>query len=389
MIDKILEVSKNFLLNQIHIKELGITLILFLVLLFARKIVAKKIKAIFSKYAAKTKNDFDDKLIRNFDKPMNSFMFVLSCCICVWFFLAQLVDNAQITTFISYGLSIKVLQSAFIYCFVWGFNNLSKEKSELMDYFKSKLGIRVDKILYPFIVKCFRVGVMLICGMIMLAIWDIDISTLVAGLGLGGLAFSLAAKDFASNIIGGIALIMEKPFNIGDWIKADDIEGVVEDITFRSTRIRTFSQELIIAPNAILANTSIKNYTRRGKRRISFKLGATYDTTREQLRKCISDIDNLLRNHKDIHQETIFVAFDEFNSSSLDIFVYFFTKTTNLAEYLKVKEDVNFEIMKIFEDNDISFAFPSTSIYIESDEKKTLNQSNSEKDMKYVALDKE
>jgi len=383
-----LDTVVKFFVEKLNIYHIGIALAIFLILNFLRKVVVKKIYKYFMKHASKTKTDIDDKLFRSFEKPINILLIIVNIYFAFNYFLVATTSADTITDLITYKLNTKVLKTALIYCTTWGCYNVTKEKSVMFENLKERLGIKVDKILYPFIIKCLRVMLVILALFQILSIWTINISTLVTGVGLSGLAFSLAAKDFASNIIGGIALILEKPFNIGDWISADSIEGVVEDISFRSTRIRTFSQELVVVPNSMLANTSITNYARRGKRRISFNLGVTYDTPRDKIKLCIAQIESMLKEHRDIHQETIFVTFNEFNSSSLDIFLYFFTKTTDWGEHLKVKEDINFRLMKIFEDNGVSFAFPSTSIYIENtgDNSKEIY---TDKHIKAVAVDKE
>ena len=196
--------------------------------------------------------------------------------------------------------------------------------------------------------------------------WNYDVNGFIAGLGLGGLAFALAAKDALANIFGGIVIIMEKPFVIGDWIAVPEDEGVVENISFRSTKIRAFSHASITIPNSTLANEAITNYSRMGKRRISFNLGLTYDTPRSKVEECVRLIKQMLVEHPGIHPETILVSFDLFNESSLDIFIYCFTNTTTWSEYLEVRQDVNLKIMAILEDEGISIAFPSRSIYLEN-----------------------
>lgn len=195
--------------------------------------------------------------------------------------------------------------------------------------------------------------------------WGYDVKGFITGLGLGGLAFALAAQDTLSNIFAGVVIITDKPFSIGDWIKTPDVEGTVEDINFRNTRIRTFSQALVTVPNAKLTSSTITNWSKMGKRRVTFNLGVTYGTSREKLEICVKEIKNMLEKHPDIHKETINVTFDSFGSSSLDIFLYFFTNTTNWSEFMKIKEDVNFKILCILEKEDVSVAFPSRSIYIE------------------------
>ncbi len=134
---------------------------------------------------------------------------------------------------------------------------------------------------------------------------------------------------------GGVVIITDKPFSIGDWIESSSVEGVVEDINFRSTKVRTFAQALVTVPNSVLANEAITNWTKMGRRQISFKLGVTYSTPKEKLDKCITEIREMLKNHSDIHPQTIFVNFDGFNDSSLDIFLYFFTKSTDWGEFFK------------------------------------------------------
>ena len=205
--------------------------------------------------------------------------------------------------------------------------------------------------------------------------WGYDVNGFVAGLGIGGLAFALAAQDSLSNFFGGIVIILDKPFSIGDWILTPNVEGTVEDINFRSTKVRTFAHALVTVPNATLAKNPITNWSKMGRRRITFNLGVTYTTPKEKLAKCVAGIETMLRTHEEIHPETIFVTFDSFNSSSLHIFIYCFTNTTAWGEFLKVKENVNFKILEILEQEGVSVAFPSRSVYFqnqlpEADEKK-------------------
>ena len=158
---------------------------------------------------------------------------------------------------------------------------------------------------------------------------------------------------------------MEKPFVIGDWIAASGVEGTVEDISFRSTKIRLFSQSLVIIPNSMLAGGAITNYSRMGKRRINFYLGLTYNTPENKVKSCVERIKQMLMQHEGIHPETILVYFENFNDSSLDIIIYCFTNTTVWSEYLEVKQDINLKIMSILEEEGVSMAFPTRSIYLE------------------------
>jgi MscS family membrane protein len=226
--------------------------------------------------------------------------------------------------------------------------------------------------------------VIVIGGMVVVQEWDFDITGIVTGLGLGGLAFALAAKDTLSNIFGLLMIITDKPFKIGDWIKTPHVEGTVEDIGFRSVKVRTFAQALVSVPNSIIANNTITNWSRMGKRRIKFNAAFTYSSTKEQLDAFTQKAERYLRNHNDIDQGTIFVKFSGFNDSSLDVFFYFFTKTTNWGEFLTVQHEVKLEIAKIAEGLNLSFAFPSQSIYMETSPTKEDRLKKSQEAIKYL-----
>jgi MscS family membrane protein len=152
------------------------------------------------------------------------------------------------------------------------------------------------------------------------------------------------------------------------------VEGVVEDISFRSTRIRTFAQAVVTVPNATLSNEPITNWSKMGKRQITFQLGLQYDTSRAKLETVTRRIEQLLRDHSEVHKETILVRFDNFGASSMNVFIYFFTSTVMWAEFLKVKEDVNFKIMEILEEEEVVIAFPTRTLHIGKDAQQELKK---------------
>lgn len=212
-----------------------------------------------------------------------------------------------------------------------------------------------------------KIIIMVIFVVILLRAWGYNPSTLVASLGLFGMAIALAAQDTTKNIFGAMMIFADKPFKIGDWIKTQNVEGIIEEIGMRSTKIRTFEDALIIVPNGVLANESVINWTKRSKRRIKMTIGLTYSTTSAQMETILHQIRELLKNDPDIHQQTIYINFLDFNDSSLGILCYFFTKTVNWGDYMDIRERINLELMHIVEANGASFAFPSQSIYIESE----------------------
>ena len=230
---------------------------------------------------------------------------------------------------------------------------------------KSRSGKGIRQTIRPITIKTIRALVYAFAVLIIAQEWGYDVKGFLAGLGLVGFAVAMGAQDTITNMLSGLFLVVDKSISVGDWISTDSVEGTVEEMSFRTTKIRTFEQSLITVPNSLLANNPITNYTQRGMRRIRFTLGVTYSTSVEQLEAVTEKIDAMLRDHPDVVTDTVFVHFKTFNDSSLDILVYCFTGAMGYGEYMNVRQDINYKIMTIMEEESVSAAFPSTSIYIE------------------------
>lgn len=194
-----------------------------------------------------------------------------------------------------------------------------------------------------------------------------NINGLLTGLGVGGLAVSLAAQDSLKNLISGFFIMFDKPFNVGDLIETNEFKGTVEDITMRSTRIRTLEDSVVIVPNSKLSEASITNLSKFSRRLVEFKIGILYSTPAETIKKCKADIYSCLSNNELIIKDNIRVCFLEFDESAINLQLRFYINTTDYEEYCRFINDLNFEIKKIIEENGTDFAFPSQSIYIEKD----------------------
>ena len=224
--------------------------------------------------------------------------------------------------------------------------------------------------LIEWMMKALRVAVVLVGAATVLQIWGIQIAPIIAGAGLLGVAVALGAQDLFKNLIAGILILGEKRFKVGDWIRVDGVvEGTVEAIGFRSTVVRRFDKAPVMVPNAKLSDTAVTNFTEMTYRRIYWHIGVEYRTSIEQL----SEIREKIAAHiaedgdfVDAKDASTFVRIDKFGASSIDILVYCFTKTTRWGEWLEVKEKLAYTIMKIVEEAGSGFAFPSTSIYVES-----------------------
>lgn len=336
------------------LSDIGISIGILLLFLLFRKIFTKYIFKLLLRLSKKARTEFISHVFLSFEKPVQWLFIIIGINVAAKYFPYFNEDMA---------LFRSLVRASLIFLVSWGLFNLSSVSSLVLTRVNKKYNMEIDRILIPFLSKAIRIVIVVISFSIIIEEFGYKVSGLVAGLGIGGLAVSLAAKDALANLFGGIVIITEKPFSIGDWIKTPSVEGVVEDISFRSTKVRTFAQALVIVPNATLANENITNWTKMGKRRISFDLEVDYDTSKEKLKLAVERIDNMLRNHPDIHQETILVSFDKFSTNGFSIFLYFFTKSTVWAEHLRVKQDTFFKIMDILESLEVKMALPSTKMY--------------------------
>jgi|Deesub1362A_J573_1020465.scaffolds.fasta_scaffold01903_2 MscS family membrane protein len=334
-------------------RDIAVAAIIFLAFLLLRRLFTRFVFKIILSLSSKTKTEVDDNILLAFENPFRALIVIIG----IYASLAYL----PLTDYQNLLLA-KFFRSALIVLIAWGVYNLADNYS-----FKT-IGKKftLDQTLTSFLSRVLKFVIIVLAVSVIVQEWGYDIDGLIAGLGLGGLAVALAARDTLANIFGGVVIIADKPFAVGDWIYTPSVEGTVEEVSFRSTKVRTFANALVTVPNSDLVNQPITNWSRMKKRRITFHLGVTYSTPQDKLKKCVQTIRSMLETHPAIHQETIFVRFDRFGDSSLDIFLYFFTNTTVWSEYLAVKEEINFKILEILEQEGVSVAFPSRSIYFET-----------------------
>ncbi|NLB18434.1 MAG: mechanosensitive ion channel family protein [Syntrophomonadaceae bacterium] len=313
--------------------------------------------ALLKKLASKTSTTLDDFILSALETPLRLFFVIIG----LYLAAVYLPLNAETNIFLSrlFRSALIILVSLGLWNFIGCYGIFAEEAAR-------RSNIKADKTLAPFLSRIIKVIIVLLAITIILQEWNYDINGFVAGLGLGGLAFALAAQQTLANMFGGVVIITDKPFSLGDWILTPSVEGIVEDINFRSTKIRTFADALVTVPNSTLAYEPITNWTRMGKRQITFQIGVPYTTSQEKLQKCVNEIKTMLENHADIHPQTILVNFDSFGNGSFNIFLYFFTITTNWARFLQIKEDVNMKILAILEKEEVLLAFPSAKVYIKN-----------------------
>ncbi len=323
-------------------------------------------RGLFSKYvlykmhnwAADTRTKVDDRIVDALIPPIRFVPILLG----IFFAASYLNLEGGLQTFAS-----QFIRSLIAFTIFWA---LYRVLILLSGSFK-----KLERLLTPTMVtwafKALKVIVVFIGGAVILEMWGIEVAPLLAGLGLFGAAVALGAQDLFKNLIGGLTILAEKRFYPGEWILVEGVvEGTVEDIGFRSTKVRRFDKAPVHVPNSQLSDTVVTNFSRMTHRRIFWKVGVTYGTSIEQLKIIRDEITKYITAHEEFAKPedvATFVRVDSFNASSIDILVYCFTNTTIWGEYLEIKESFALAIKDIIEKKAKSaFAFPSQSLYIES-----------------------
>jgi len=341
----------NYTLLNTPLYKFAIAFVVFFFFVLFKKLFSMFIIKSVQLFVGKTKTDIDDKILKALIKPLNISFIVLG------------IYGAFSVLGMQKVIALPLQAAATFLVFWFLFNIVKAFEGSLLKLFGKGLSHEVGL----FLIKALKVFVIALGFVAVLQTFGVNVSAFIASLGLGGLAFALAAKDTAANLFGGFAILTDNIFKIGDWVKIGDVEGIVEDIGMRTTKIRAFDKRLIVVPNATIANSAVDNFSRRDRRRIKMRLGLTYSTTPSQMKKILADVRVMLQNHPKIHKEPLFVYFDEFGASSLDLFFYLFTTTSDWEEYLQIREDINLKIIDIVEANGSGFAFPSQSIYFENE----------------------
>jgi MscS family membrane protein len=347
-----LEVWKSGV-SGINISEIIIALIIFTFFLFLRGVFAKFIVKRLENFVLKSSNKFDNSLVNSMEGPAKFFPIVIG------FFVATSYVSVE-------SNAIDTINRSLITILIfWTFHQAVGPFSVVI---KSIEGL-LSKDLINWIINAIKVLILILGLAAVLELWGIKIGPIIAGLGLFGVAVALGAQDLFKNLISGILVLIEKRFQVGDWIFVEGvIEGTVERIGFRSTVVRRFDKSLATIPNFQFAENAVVNNSLITNRRVNWVIGLEYRTTADQLKLIKDQIENYIKNNKDfvVSEDTLLsVKIEQFAASSIDIRLICFTKTAEYLEWMKVKDALAIEIKNIVEKNNASFAFPSTSIYVE------------------------
>ncbi len=224
-----------------------------------------------------------------------------------------------------------------------------------------------DDQIIPFLMEIIKILVIVLSIFIFMgSVFKVDVGALIAGLGIGGLALALAAKESLENLLASFVIFFDKPFVIGDLVTVSGVTGTVEKIGFRSTRIRTLEKSYLTLPNRQMIDNVLDNLSMRTFRRVSFNIGVLYGTSEEQLKNIVVDIQRYIDEHPHTNQDGE-IHFMQFGASSLDIMILYYIDTMDWGVFLKIKEEINFEIMRIVEEQGADFAFPTQTIHLAKD----------------------
>jgi MscS family membrane protein len=260
---------------------------------------------------------------------------------------------------------MRIMQTLIVISFTWIILRIIDFGGIIFMHKALKTESKTDDQLIPFVKESIKIIVMIFSLFSILgAVYNLDITSLIAGLGIGGLAIALAAKESLENLLGSFTIFLDKPFVIGDLIKVGNVEGNVEKIGFRSTRIRTLEKTFVTVPNKKLVDTELDNLTNREIRRIKFDIGLQYDTKPENSKSIINEIRTLIENDPLCFDE-VSVYLYEMNSNALVIRVIYFANTAIWKDYMVMRERINYSILQILEKHQARFAFPIQRVIFE------------------------
>lgn len=268
---------------------------------------------------------------------------------------------------------IQVIDKVFLFLFIVSFFRIVLRIIDFIAHiflFKaSQTESKSDDQMVPFIKELSKIVAIIFAVFVVLgSVFNLNVATIIAGLGIGGIAVALAAQDTLQNLLGSFTIFADKPFLVGDLVRIDKYEGTIEKVGFRSTLLRTVDKTLVVIPNKKMVDSPLENLSLRNFHRMKFNINLKYNTPREVMLKISQEIKDYINSHSSITDETL-VTFDTLGDSALNIQVQYFIKVEEGNDYARIREEINYQIMKIVSDNGAGFALPLQTVYYESGQK--------------------
>lgn len=310
------------------------------------------------KELTKTRTPWDNALLEAGRLPLGYFIWLMGLA------LAAEISRTEVAPEILHTID-SIRRVGVILLITWFMTRLVRQAEKIL-VSPEQMKQPMDLTTVSAISKLLKASVIITSALVIMQTLGYSVSGVLAFGGVGGIAVGFAAKDLLANFFGGLMVYLDRPFAVGDWIRSPDkdIEGVVEHIGWRQTRIRTFDKRPLYVPNSTFSLISVENPSRMTHRRIYETVGVRYDDG-EKLSDIITDVKTMLKQHEEIDQsQTLIVNFDKFGASSLDFFIYTFTHTTNWIHFHEVKQDVLMKVMDIIAKHGAEVAFPTHTVHM-------------------------
>ena len=351
-LNEILDFFKNLTIENAI--DIGIGLAIIVIFKIISSSLAYIIVKMF-KFKIKDKNKIKNN---GFYKPLKSFFIVLG--IYIGFMVLKLPTDV-------FAVITKVFKICVILLATKGFSNLFDSNSESFAKLREKLNFNGNDTTINFFSKVAKALIYIIAGFILITELGYNLGGLATGLGISSVVIALAAQDIAKSFLAGISIISDRPFEIGDYITVGELSGTVEDITFRTTRIRNAESQVIVLPNSILTDNNIINSSKRDTRRFFTVLTLELDTPLEKVSQLTENMKLALTTHPQIINETVKVFFETISADGIDLSIDLKTSALEYVDYLKFKEEINYTLLDMVNQAKIGLAYPSQSIYLKKD----------------------
>ncbi|NLR94402.1 mechanosensitive ion channel family protein [Flammeovirga agarivorans] len=281
----------------------------------------------------------------------------------IWYYMVPFILLSEQVTYVAMNI-IKLISSFYVIILLFYIADIFVVRIQYFSHKSSK----VDKNLIPVIRVCFRITFIVIGILFGLSVFGIDVSRLITGISFGGVALAFAAQDTVKNFFGSLMIFADKPFVVGDWVNIKGQEGIVEEIGFRTTRIRTFQDSLLNIPNGTVVNTDVDNFGKREYRRYKTYLSLPYNTTPDKIEEFIKVVKDIIKQHPRTRKDFYEVHMNEFSASSLDVLLYVFFSVKDWSEELNAREELILSILRKAKEIGVDFAFPTQTLYMKRDD---------------------
>ena len=344
-------------------RKIDMQIIIQIVIALGIVIVSRILSSLVSKIIIKilgAKSKEKINVIKNpFYKPLKTIFTFVGVYIALNFLKETITISVEMQAIIN-----KALKIAMIIFVAKAFGEGLDEKNGLFSKIKSKSNKEIEPGTRGVILKAIKVIIYVIAAFIVFSELGYNISGFVTSLGIGGVVITLAAQDTAKSLIGGAFIILDKPFKVGDYIKVGTFEGTVEEITFRSTNIRTLDNSVLHIPNSEMSISAIINYSEMEKRRYSSRLTLVLNTKLEKVEEVKNQIQQMLQKRTDIIQDTVIVKFENISANGMDLLIVGYINVTDYSKFLEIKEQINYSIMTILQNQGVELAYNTQTVYV-------------------------